>query len=154
LGDREQASLARVGTVLEGGLRLTRLIAVGELGSVYAADGHATGSVAVKIIHPELRAEPGELWALRAAEEVGHPRAVAPLEITGRAVQTVITPLISGESRAPPGRASPRAHSTFRSTAGGRGRPRDRGHGTRSRRPSWGALTVAPADRRSGQRST
>ena len=98
MGDREQASLARVGTVLEGGLRLTRLIAVGDLGAVYAADGHATGSVAVKIIHPELRAEPGELWALRAAEEVGHPRAVAPLEITGRAVQTVIAPLISGES--------------------------------------------------------
>lgn len=99
----EERDRARLGLELAPGLRLVRLLAVGDLGAVYAAEGHADGPVAVKVFHPELAHDlsEGRLRLLRQASEVGHRRVLAPLDVLatpeGRAV---VTRLVSGESAA------------------------------------------------------
>ena len=94
----QEGPRARVGTELDGGLRLSRLLAVGAVGAVYVADGHPSGIAAVKLIHPELRPTLEMLTSLRVADDVAHPQVVAPVDFIGGALPGVVMPLIFGES--------------------------------------------------------
>lgn len=99
--DDEARALSRAGSEIAPGLRLGRLLAIGELGAVYAAESKSRGAVAVKVFHAELgrHVDRELLRLLRLAEELGHPRIVMPLEVLTRpdALATVM-PRISGES--------------------------------------------------------
>ncbi|MBK7581286.1 MAG: protein kinase [Myxococcales bacterium] len=90
-------------TDLIAGLHLVRLLAVGDLGAVYAAQSQARGKVAVKVFHPELASDlsPELLRGLRSASDVGHPAVVAPLEIISDGdTRACVSGLVSGESAA------------------------------------------------------
>ncbi len=100
-GEPDARARERVGSEIAPGLRLGRLLGVGELGAVYAADGHPRGKVAVKVFHPDLSSHISKelLRSLEQASQVGHPRAVAPLEVLRLADgYAVATRLIGGES--------------------------------------------------------
>ena len=92
---------ALLGREVGGGLHIERLLAVGELMSVYAAASPTRGKLCVKLLHPELaRSIGGELPAvLRLANEISDPGVPAVSEeiAVGNSLG-VVTPLIEGES--------------------------------------------------------
>ena len=72
------AAVDRIGHTIAGKYRLTRLIGVGSIGSVYAAVHQFTGRhVALKLIDPRIASYEGYaarfLREARAAAEIGHP---------------------------------------------------------------------------------
>ncbi len=80
-----QAAQKRVGDVLGGKWRLDRLLGLGGMAAVYAAEHTNNGkTVAVKVLHPELvRQESIKTRFLREgyiANKVGHPGAVSVLD--------------------------------------------------------------------------
>ncbi|MFO0564382.1 MAG: hypothetical protein U0263_01905 [Polyangiaceae bacterium] len=91
----------RVGKELVDGLTLTRLLARGGLGSVYAAVHRARGRVAVKVFHEDIAHVVGsELGrALHQADELGSDQVPTLIElISTDAVRAAVLPLIAGES--------------------------------------------------------
>ncbi|MBK8996903.1 MAG: hypothetical protein IPM35_14305 [Myxococcales bacterium] len=102
-GEPDARARERVGSEIAPGLRLDRLLGVGDLGAVYATDGHSRGRIAVKVFHPDLSTHISRelLRSLEQAAQVGHPRAVAPLEVLKLADgYAIATRLIGGESAA------------------------------------------------------
>jgi len=98
---RERDARARVGSDLVPGLALERLLALGDLGAVYAAERHLRGRVVVKLFHPELAHDLGSdpLRLLRRAEEIAHPRVVVPTELLRPGdARALVMPLVRGES--------------------------------------------------------
>src|SRR5262249_18509095 len=74
----------RIGTVIRDKYRLDRLLGIGGMASVYAAEHRNGRRVAVKLLHPELslNREIRERFLRegQAANRVGHPGAVAALD--------------------------------------------------------------------------
>ncbi len=74
----------RVGLFLREKWRLDRLLGVGGMAAVYAATHRNGKRGAIKMLHPELSADPGIrerfLREGRAANHVGHPGAVSVLD--------------------------------------------------------------------------
>jgi len=90
-----------VGQEVGSGLRLERLICVGDLMTVYAAESPTRGRLVVKVLHPELaRSIGGELSpALRLANELSHPRSPAVAEELAVANTIgIVTAHVAGES--------------------------------------------------------
>ncbi|MDI1444505.1 protein kinase [Polyangium sp. 6x1] len=101
--NRERAE-ARIGTLLKGKWRLDVLLGVGGMAAVYAATHRNKNRAAVKVLHPDLAAEP----AIRArfhhegyaANAVGHPGVVRILDDdeTDDGVAFLVMELLEGET--------------------------------------------------------
>ena len=81
LPDGEQPQ-SLVGQVIGGRYRLIKLLGVGGMGEVYAAEHiHITKRVAVKLLHPEINENPEALARFRqeaqSASSLGHDNIVA-----------------------------------------------------------------------------
>jgi eukaryotic-like serine/threonine-protein kinase len=81
--NRERAE-RRLGTLLKGKWKLDALIGVGGMAAVYAATHRNKSRVAIKILHPDLAAEPSVRARFHhegyAANAVGHPGTVRVLD--------------------------------------------------------------------------
>ncbi|TKD10126.1 protein kinase domain-containing protein [Polyangium fumosum] len=101
--NRERAE-ARIGTLLKGKWRLDMLLGVGGMAAVYAATHRNKNRAAVKVLHPDLAAEP----AIRArfhhegyaANAVGHPCVVRILDDdeTDDGLAFLVMELLEGET--------------------------------------------------------
>ncbi|MDC3956061.1 protein kinase [Polyangium jinanense] len=101
--NRDRAE-ARIGTLLKGKWRLEMLLGVGGMAAVYAATHRNKNRAAVKVLHPDLAAEP----AIRArfhhegyaANAVGHPGVVRILDDdeTDDGVAFLVMELLEGET--------------------------------------------------------
>ncbi|UQA62926.1 protein kinase domain-containing protein [Polyangium aurulentum] len=101
--NRDRAE-ARIGTLLKGKWRLDTLLGVGGMAAVYAATHRNRNRAAVKVLHPDLAAEP----AIRArfhhegyaANAVGHPSVVRVLDDdeTDDGVVFLVMELLEGET--------------------------------------------------------
>ncbi len=101
--NRERAE-ARLGSLLKGKWRLETLLGVGGMAAVYAATHRNRNRAAVKVLHPDLAAEP----AIRArfhhegyaANAVGHPSVVRVLDDdeTDDGVVFLVMELLEGET--------------------------------------------------------
>jgi serine/threonine-protein kinase len=101
--NRERAE-ARIGSLLKGKWRLEALLGVGGMAAVYAATHRNRNRAAVKVLHPDLAAEP----AIRArfhhegyaANAVGHPSVVRVLDDdeTDDGLVFLVMELLEGET--------------------------------------------------------
>jgi len=102
--DVELRARERVGTTLRGKYRLDRLLGIGGMASVYAAEHRNGRRVAVKLLHPELsfRTEVRERFLREghAANRVEHSGAVAVLDddVTEDGAAFLVMELLEGAS--------------------------------------------------------
>ena len=101
--NRDRAE-ARVGTLLKGKWRLDTLLGVGGMAAVYAATHRNRNRAAVKVLHPDLAAEPSVRARFHhegyAANAVGHPGVVRVLDDdeTEEGLVFLVMELLDGES--------------------------------------------------------
>lgn len=100
----ERRALERIGSTLREKYRLERLLGVGGMAAVYAAEHRNGRHVAVKMLHPELsiHREIRERFLRegQAANRVGHPGAVAVLDddVTEDGAAFLVMELLEGDS--------------------------------------------------------
>jgi serine/threonine-protein kinase len=102
--DLERRALERIGRTLREKYRLERLLGVGGMAAVYAAEHRNGRHVAVKMLHPELsmHREIRERFLRegQAANRVGHPGAVAVLDddVSDDGAAFLVMELLEGDS--------------------------------------------------------
>src|SRR5437868_1976210 len=102
--DPRPVAEARVGTTLNNKFHLDRLIDIGGMAAVYEATHRNGKKVALKLLHPEVAAEPQiKERFLRegyAANKVDHPGAVSVLDddATSDGSAFLVMELLVGES--------------------------------------------------------
>jgi serine/threonine-protein kinase len=99
-----QRARARVGTTLSGKWRLERLLGIGGMAAVYAAQHRNQKRVAIKLLHPEMSVDEGvKTRFLRegyVANSVDHPGAVAVFDddVSDDGAAFLVMELLSGET--------------------------------------------------------